>query len=154
MTEFIINNENAKAMFQNIRQALWAAMQSGAVSVRISRPSKSREQEKHYHALINEIAQQVTVYGKAKPAKIWKALLVDSFEREREEMGEPLRKPGQLVPSLDLDRLVSVRPSTTDFSKSEGAAFIEFLYAYGVEVGVKWSANAEQIAAAEREGAA
>jgi hypothetical protein len=35
--------------------------------------------------------------------------------------------------------VVTVRPSTTDLKQMEAAAFIEFLYAQGVEMGVEFS---------------
>lgn len=139
------DNANAGAMTA-LRGWIVEALQGGAIHVQLLRPSRSREQEKHYHALIGEIAAQVKVFSKKYKPETWKALLVDQFEKEMAELGRPLRKPSETVPAMDgSGRLVTIRPSTTKFSKEEGGAFIEFLYAQGVEMGVIWSANAEQI---------
>lgn len=149
--EFTFSQDNARAAMMAIKTLVIDLLQGGPVSVLIRRPSRSREQEKMYHSLIGVIAQQVRVFGKPYEPEIWKALLVDKFEHERAAMGEPLRKPGQIVPAMDgSGRMVSVRPSTTGFSVAEGSAFIEFIFSEGVEMGVKWPASAEEIAAAER----
>ncbi len=102
--------------------------------------SKSRDQEKKYHAMIGDIARQVCFYGKKRhKQEIWKALLVEQFAREKEEMGEPLRHPGETIMSLDGKRNITVRPSTKQFLMAEAAEFIEYLYMQGTDMGVRWS---------------
>lgn len=133
-----------------LKNVIIEGLQSGDLAVLVRRPSKSREQEKKYHAMIHEIAGQVRTYGKRWGDDVWKALLVDQFAQDRANIGEPLRKPGSVVPAMDgSGRMVTVRASTAEFNKQEGSDFIEFLYATGIELGVQWSASAEQIAAAE-----
>jgi len=121
-------------------------IEGGAVVITLTREGKSRKQERHYHALINDIAKQITFFGnKHYISDVWKALLVDQFNQEMTEMGTPLGKPGRVVTSLDGYRTITVRPSTRTFRKGEAAAFIEFLYAQGVEMGVEWSDSALEI---------
>lgn len=128
---------------RNVMVTVWnlvcSAIAGGALIVTVMRESKSRAQEKKFHAMIGDIANQVRVFGKQYSAEIWKALLVDSFEQDKRESGEPLTHPGRLVPSMDGGRLVSIRPSTTKFRKTEAVEFIEFLYCQGNEMGVAWS---------------
>lgn len=111
----------------------------GPVVVTLGRPKRSGAQNRHFHALIGEIAQQVEVGGRKYSPKVWKAMLVDQFEQEMAAAGTPLSKPGSTVPSLDGRRVVTVRPSTTELRKAEAAAFIEFLYAQGVDMGVEFT---------------
>lgn len=161
--EFTVTLKNA----QGVLNALWAfiveSLAGGPVLVRVGRESKTRKQEKLYHKLIAELASKAKnedgkPYGYDKwlrpngyKADVWKVLLVDSFAKEKEEMGYPLKKPGATVPSLDnSERLVTIRPSTQLFRKSEGQEFIEFIYAKGIEYGVVWDATPEQNEAAER----
>jgi hypothetical protein len=66
-------------------------------------------------------------------------------------MGEPLSHPGQLITSMDGQRTITVRPSTTKFRKAEASEFIEFLYQQGSEMGVNWSEPALAIYAEYRE---
>ncbi|WP_136678629.1 recombination protein NinB [Neptunomonas sp. XY-337] len=108
--------------------------------VSITEESKTRTMEKKYHAMIGDIAKQVTFFGKKRYSQdVWKALLVDQFEQEKLSMGEPLTHPGQLITSMDGRRTITVRPTTTKFRKSEAVDFVEFLYAQGCEMGVQWS---------------
>ena len=149
----VIRRDTAKQDMTRLKNKIIEYLATGDTEIVVRRISKSREQEKLYHALIGEIAGQIRTYGKQYGEDVWKALLVDQFAKERELMGEPLRKPGTVVPAMDgTGRMVTVRPSTIDFSKEEGSAFIDYLYAQGIELGVKWSANASQIAAYEGAG--
>lgn len=114
-------------------------LKAGPVVVTLGRPKRSGAQNRHFHALIGEIAQQVEVGGRKYSAKVWKAQLVDQFDHDMAAAGTPLRKPGRTVPSLDGRRAVTVRPSTTELRKAEAAQFIEFLYQQGVEMGVQFT---------------
>jgi hypothetical protein len=130
-------------------------IQAGPVVITLARESKNRQQEKKYHALINDIAKQITFFGtKRYRPEIWKALLVEQFDQEMKAMGTPLSKPGRLITSLDGQRTITVRPSTTDFRKHEAAAFIEYLYAQGCEMGVQWGEPALAVYAEYKEAQA
>lgn len=150
--ELVLTQDNVKTRFPVLRQRVWDALQGGSLCVSLKRPSRTRDQEKHYHALISEISKQVKPMGKNHAPDVWKALLVDAFEKDKAEQGEPLRKPSRTVASLDQERLVTVRASTTVFSVNEGRDFIDFLYAFGIDCGVKWSATAQQIRDAQQDG--
>lgn len=131
------------------------AIKGGKIIVEIRSWSKSREMEKKYHAMINDIARQVVFYGKKRhKPEIWKALLVEQFAREKESMGEHLRHPGQTIVSLDGQRMITVRPSTTQFLVSEASDFIEYLYQQGTEFGVHWSEPALRVYQEYREARA
>lgn len=114
-------------------------IKAGPIVVTIARLSKSRAQEKRYHAMLNDFVRQIKPYGKAHSSGIWKALMVDQFAAEKAAMGEPLAHPGQIIRSLDGLRNIAVRPSTSQFRKHEAGEFIEYLYAQGAEMGVTWS---------------
>ena len=137
----------------------------GSVVVIVMEVSKSRTQEQHYHAQIGEIARLVTFdadgdeqehcrrdfsgSGRRYGPETWKMMLVDEFDQERTAMGEPLRRPGRYVPALDgSGRLICERAKTSDFTPEEATAFIEYLYAKGVEYGIDWSQSEKAIARA------
>ncbi|PHS64354.1 MAG: hypothetical protein COB09_08235 [Thalassobium sp.] len=167
--EFVFDQPGARPAMMAIKALVIELLVSGPVSVLIRRPSRSREQEKKYHAMFREFAQQVTfcrtvgegesvirIYGQGYQhrydADCWKALLVHDFAEERAAMGEPLAHPGCVIPVLDNSgMMITVRASTAALSREQSAAFIEYLYAKGIEYGVRWPASAEEIAAAERE---
>jgi len=119
------------------------AIQTAGIVVEIKRYNKSREQEKKFHAMINDFARQITFYGnKRHKQDIWKALLVEQFAQEKKLLGDPLRHQGKTITSLDGLRVITVRPSTTQFLVAEAADFIEYLYQQGTEMGVVFSDRA------------
>ncbi|MCP3931454.1 MAG: hypothetical protein GY705_20400, partial [Bacteroidetes bacterium] len=111
----------------------------GPIEIEIKKPSKKREQEAKYHAMIADIARTVLVRGVRYSSEVWKALLVDGYEKERIEMGEPLSHPGRTIKSLDGQRYITIRASTKDFRIKEAADFIEYLYSEGIEMGASFS---------------
>lgn len=149
----MIKRDTAKHGMTRLKETIIEALAGGDVDVLVRRPSKSRAQEKMYHALINEVAGQIRTYGNRYAPEVWKALFIAQFAKERAAMGQPLRKQGATVPALDgSGELVTIRPSTTGLSVSEASDFIEFIYATGVEIGVNWGCSAQQIMNAVRDG--
>lgn len=114
------------------------------VHITVSEPVKSREQEEHYHALIGDIAAQVTVYGKRLPAESWKRLLIDAFKHDTQndpDLAPLWRTFGsmELVPALNHPGFVVVGEQSRKFGVKLASAFIEWLMAYGAENSVRWS---------------
>ena len=133
------NKVDASYKFQSVKDYILYDLQSGPVDVVIQRPSKSRDQEAKYHAMIGDIAKSVTVLNRKYKPEIWKAMLVDGFDQTMALAGTPLAHQGEVVPSLDGRRVVTVRPSTTKLRKGEASQFIEYLYATGIEYGATFS---------------
>lgn len=115
------------------------AVLGGPIEVHLLRPSKSREQEKKYHAMIRDIARSMKDHDLFYSDDAWKALLVDEFEQEMTRNGTPLKHPSRTILSLDKERAVTIRSSTKEFLKSEANNFIEFLYFWGAEHSVDYS---------------
>ena len=122
-----------------VHEMVARAFQAGPVLITLGRPSKSRDQEARYHAMIEDIRQQC-FRGYSREA--FKAALVNQFALEMERQGEPLKKPGEQAWDWVNQVRVYVRPSTKDFRKKEASDFIEFLYATGSEYDVQWSEKA------------
>lgn len=115
--------------------------------VQISEPTKKREQEEKYHAMIGDIAKQCEFMGGKLDADDWKRLLVDMFAKVMRDMGTPLHHDGRVIPSLDYQRVVQLGVQTREFRVREAAEFIEYLYAFGAERDVRWSEPKQRIAA-------
>lgn len=122
-----------------IKDYILKALQGGPVEITVQRPSKTREMESKYHAMIADISKQTDLDGKKYGVETWKAWLVDEFQEEMKRQGTPLSHPGRVIPSLDGQRVVSIRASTKSFRVFEASQFIEFLYSQGTEFGVRWS---------------
>lgn len=110
---------------------------------------KSRDQEKLYHAQIGDIARQYVHAGRKWDAEDMKRLLVDAFRRDTKD-DENLRAYWQLfgemrlAPAIGADGFVALGYPTRRFAKPLASAFIEWLYAFGAEVGVSWSREARR----------
>lgn len=115
--------------------------------VQISEPTKKREQEEKYHAMIGDIAKQCEFMGGKLHTEDWKRLLVDMFAKVMRDLGTPLHHDGRVIPSLDYERVVQLGIQTRDFKVREAADFIEYLYAFGADKGVRWSEPKERVAA-------
>lgn len=126
---------------------------SGEVLATLTRPRRSLDSNAAFHAVIADIHQQGEVTGPMGEAMPLcdrsfdevKAALVDAFADEKRSMGEPLRHPGREAWNWVSKRFVSVRPSTTQFTKAECSEFIEWLQAEGAALDVQWSRKATDV---------
>lgn len=121
--------------------------------VRVSEPKKRRAQEERYHAMIGDIADQCDYHGRPLPRESWKRLLVEAMvhilreEARAQGKPDPFPASGQVLPSLDGLRIVQVEVLTRTFTVSQASAFIEYLFAFGAERGVRWTDPNERQAA-------
>lgn len=111
---------------------------------------KSRAQEEKYHAMISDISKQLLHNGEKLDAESWKRLLIEAFVIVMQEIAKGENKPdpfhgkARLIMSLDGKRIVQLGVQSRLFGKKVASDFIEYLYAYGVDNGVKFSAKALQ----------
>ena len=136
----------------HIIKILWQEYQSGKLHEIVIREydAKSREQEEKYHAMIGDISKQLLHNGEKLDAESWKWLLIEAFVIVMQEVAKGENKPdpfhgkARLIMSLDGKRIVQLGVQSRSFGKKVASDFIEYLYAYGVENGVKFSAKALQ----------
>lgn len=107
-------------------------------------PAKSRDQERHYHALIGDIAAQYQHAGQSWDARDMKRILVDAFWRETKDdndIGPLWWNMGrmELVPALRGKGFVALGIETKKFPAKLASAFIEYLLALGAELKITWS---------------
>lgn len=109
-------------------------------------PVKSRIQEEKYHAMIGEIAEQHKLFGRLWDAEDMKRILVDQFRRDT--IKDPDIAPlwaamghVEMCPSIDGMGVVALGVQTRKFGKKLGSVFIEWLYAFGAENGIKTNEN-------------
>jgi len=113
-------------------------------AVKILPPSKSRDQEERYHAMIGDIAEQCQHLNRVFDAATWKRLLIDQFKRETlqepEECAEYWRRHQlTIIPSLDGSAVIMLGEQSRHFPKKVATVFIEWLFAYGGQREVKWT---------------
>lgn len=109
-----------------------------------NKDAKTQEQVDKYHAMIRDIKKS----GKFRfmDRTDWseediKRILIDAFARVMTSMGTPLKYQPRIVPSLDGSGVVYLGVPSRGFDKKEASDFIEFLYAYGADLGVRWTTS-------------
>ena len=107
-------------------------------------PAKSRDQEKHYHALIGDIARQYQHCGQTWEARDMKRILIDAFYRETKDdsdIGPLWWNMGrlELAPALRGHGFVALGIESRKFPSKLASAFIEWLLALGAELKIEWT---------------
>jgi hypothetical protein len=120
--------------------------------VKFSDAKKTREQEERYHAMLNDLADQWTLHGRKWDAESMKRLCVDQFRRDTAkdpDLAELWDGMGtvEMAPSIDGSGIVALGWQTRRFPKKLASAFIEWLFALGAEVGIRWTDPKERRAA-------
>jgi len=131
---FFLAHDDARKSVAN-----YALKAPAAQMVVFSEPTKKRAQEEKYHAMVGDIAAQVPHIGRLWDADDMKRILVDEFAEEMRLAGTPLHHDSRIIPSLYGQRIVQLGIQTREFYVKEAAQFIEFLYAFGADRGVKWT---------------
>ena len=136
-TSAVINGlQDVDRVLAAAKAKIVAALAGGPVVMTLGRPRRGSEVNSKYHAMIGDIHHQCF---RGHTPKGVKAVLVNQFAIEMAEQGTPLRHPGETAWDWKHQQAVYVRPSTTDFTKAEASAFIEWLYAAGADLDVTWS---------------
>ena len=147
---FNITQDAVKAEMLKVWDMVNKGLKGGPVLLTLGREKKSRAQEKCYHAQINDFAK-IEFNGSVHKPKIWKAMLVTDFAKERMESGNPLAAGTKHVLSLCGQFMITVRPETKEFSVPDANDFIEYLNAQAVEYEVVFSNTALRAYKAYRE---
>lgn len=89
------------------------------------------------HATLADIARQVEWAGKKRDVDVWKRLLTAAWLRTRNEHVE-------LLPAADGNGVDIVFRHTSQLTRAECSELQEYLYAWGVEHGVRFTAREEE----------
>jgi hypothetical protein len=122
--------EQATSLMQSLWPKVKEAIKGGKqLSLEIKEISKTREQERLYHAMIGDIAKQAQHMGAKWDAETWKRLLVDKYVRE-------IGLHSQIMANLDGNGLVQLGFQTRNFTKEQASEFVEWLYSWGANNGI------------------
>lgn len=132
----IVHLTNAKQGLEAMRE-VWPSileqLQSGKkIMVEVKEWSRSHEQNKHIHAIINRIAREAMHLGAKWDVQSWKRLLVHEFGLEHPREGQNSR----VIPDLSGNGIVQLGEQTSDFSIARASEFISWLEAWSTEKGI------------------
>ena len=126
--------EQATSLMQSLWPKVKEAIKGGKqLSLEIKEISKTREQERLYHAMIGEIAKQAQHLGAKWNAEDWKRLLVDQYLRD---VGMYSSK---VLPNLDNTGIVQLGFQTRNFTKEQASEFVEWLHSWGANNGITFT---------------
>lgn len=116
-----------------VTDTLTRGLAKGPAIITLTRPKRSNDQNRLMWPLLRDCATQIKHNGMKLSAEDWKDLMTVGFEGVQRS-----------APSLDGTGLVFFGVSTRKYPKDTFSAFIEFIYASGTELGVKWSRQSEE----------
>lgn len=100
--------------------------------VRIGTETRTEQQNRFLHPLLTEIAVQAQWMGKVRPMLQWKTLMVSGH-------AIATGAPQEMTVGIE-GEVVNLRESTAAMSKSRFASLCDYVIAWGVQNGVKFSA--------------
>ena len=138
--------ENLEHVVPTIVQFISGGVEKyGAVNVELTRVTRSIAQNALFHAQISEIAKQTKFNGNELTKDGAKEYLVLLYAFEMERAQTPLAQGVNYIPSRKTEGgWMPVVPRTSKFTVDEGSEFIEFLFSYGAERGVKFNDRVAQ----------
>ena len=93
---------------------------------------RTQQPNKMFHCIIREIARQASHLGAKWDEESWKRFLVDQWAADTKH------DRGQLVQSLDGERIVQLGRQTRKFSVEEASEFTDWLIYWCAENGIKY----------------
>lgn len=102
-----------------------------ALSVEITKDTRSAAQNRILHSRIGDIASQKLWAGAKRSTDVWKRLLTAAWLRERGESVE-------FLPALDGHGVDVVFRHTSSLTRAESAELSDWIMAYGDAEGIRW----------------
>lgn len=133
MTRYLITINDGMAR-RRAHDLVASAPMGGRVEVKGAR--RSLPQNDRMWAMLTDIALQKEHMGRRYTPDQWKLLFMHGCGREM-----------QFIPALDGKGFIPWGQSSSDLSKDEMTALIEFMFAWGAENGVLFQDQAAQVAA-------
>lgn len=115
------------------RRFALVAVQRAALGmqVKISKPTRTTEQNGHLHSLISDVAKQVPAPGRndLEDIEFWKPRLTLSWIIEK-------KREYEIVTALNGQEFGILLPHTSDLTTEQCAELIEWIYMFGATSGV------------------
>lgn len=110
------------------RQLITRGIELGPVVIRLGRESRSLSQNRKMWPMLTDISSQINWQGRRLTPGQWKELITGSFSGQEAIQG----LNGGII-------FIGRGESTSGMNKKKFSELIEFMYAEGTELGVKWS---------------
>jgi hypothetical protein len=132
MTRRIFTLANQRLLDKCI-EAIRAAFAERPMSrVEIKGPKRTHDQNGKLHAMLGDLAEQLTHYGQQLDVEDWKDVFMDELQRDH-------RQEARFARGLYGAGIVPLGRSTSDLDVAEFSDLITLVYAFGDSKGVVWS---------------
>lgn len=101
------------------------------VTIRITDYKRNLDQNARFHAMLGDIARQVKWCGKTLKPEQWKVLLISGH-------AVATKQPADIVPGIE-GEFVNIRESSAEMSVGRMASLIEYVMAWAVGQGVRFT---------------
>lgn len=126
--------QTGHAVYSELWPRIKAHLLAGHTLVLKVKPStRSDAANRLLHATLRDIAKQVEWAGKKRDVDVWKRLLTAAWLRTRNEHVE-------LLPAADGNGVDIVFRHTSQLTRAECSELQEYVYSWGVEHGVRFTA--------------
>lgn len=115
------------AVWEKVKQALDGGKK---IVLEVTEENRSDPQNKKFHAIIGQIARQAEHAGAKWDTESWKRFLLEQWARDTGMVG------GDVVSSLDGERVVQLGIQSRKLTKAQGAEFIEWLLMWSATNGI------------------
>lgn len=133
-TVTLINPQQGHVAVAHVWNLAKSALMAGhRLTLTLAPATRSNPQNRLLHALIADIAAQVEWAGAKREPEVWKRLLTAAWSRVHGQHVE-------VLPALDGHGVDLVPARTSKLTKAECADLCEFITAWGVEHGVRFTA--------------
>ncbi|MDE2078731.1 MAG: recombination protein NinB [Burkholderiales bacterium] len=141
MKAILHNAQQGNAVFNDFYQKLKPFLVAGhQYVVEVKEKTRSAEQNAKLHATLSDISKQIQWAGKHRDIDTWKRLLTAGWLRARGESVE-------ILPAIDGHGVDVVFRRTSHLTVRECAELLEYVYAWGIENGVRFSAPEYEVTA-------
>ena len=118
--------EQIEAAVSWVRAFAEQGLQRGPVSIRLTRPRRTLDQNAKLWPMLSDVSRQVDWYGSRLRPEEWKDVFTAALKRQK------------TVPGID-GGFVVLGAHTSRMTKRELSDLIELIYAFGAERDVEWS---------------
>jgi hypothetical protein len=132
MTRRIFTLANSRLVDRAIECIQAAFAEKPGSRVEIKGPKRSGDQNAKMHAMLGDIAEQLTHYGQQLDIEDWKDVFMDELQRDH-------RQEARYARGLYGAGIVPLGRSTSDLDVAEFSDLITLIYSFGDQHGVEWS---------------
>jgi hypothetical protein len=123
-------NAALNALYQTLKPNLLAEQR---YELTVKPATRSSDANARLHSMLNDVARQVDWAGKKRSVDTWKRLITASWLRATNEQVE-------ILPALDGHGIDVIFKRTSRMTGAQVSSLMEFMEAWGVENGVRFSA--------------